>query len=63
MRVDRDPNAMAPEERREELRDILAHGIVRLVTSGTQSCQPALTATAVQSDECAPRTIGVNTPR
>ena len=67
MRLDRDPGEMSTEERRLELREILACGVVRAMlisgTRGADFCQPALTATAVQSDECAPRTIGVNTPR
>ncbi|MFZ4398011.1 MAG: hypothetical protein ACOYOU_20555 [Kiritimatiellia bacterium] len=63
MRLDRDPNAMAPEERLEELRDILAHGIVRLVTSGWESRHQVLTGRPQPSDECQPRPIGVNAPR
>lgn len=55
MRLDRNPNDMAPEERVHELREIFAHGIVRTVLiSGMMPGQPALTASAQQSDECAP---------
>jgi len=63
MRLDRAPASMTADERASELMTILAQGMVRLLTSGRESCQPALTATAVQSDECAPRPIGVNAPR
>jgi hypothetical protein len=63
MRLDCAPASMTADERASELITILAQGTVRLLTSGKQSGQRALTAAAVQSDECAPRTIGVNTPR
>lgn len=64
MRLDRDPNEMTPEERLLEFREIVARGVVRtLLSSGTRgadSCRQALTGSAIQSDECAPRPVGVN---
>ena len=63
MRLDRSPASMTAEERASELISILAHGAVRLLTSGSNSGQPALTAAAVQSDECAARPAGVNETR
>jgi len=60
MRLDRDPGEMTAEERRLELREILAGGVVRaMLISGTRGVdfgQPALTVSAVTSDECAPPT-------
>ena len=59
MRLDIDPNDMTPDERVMELQEILARGVVRaLLISGTRgphSGQQALTGSANQSDECAPR--------
>jgi len=64
MRLDMDPNAMTPDERARELQEIFARGIVRaLLISGTRgphSGEQALTGSALQSDECAPRHVGVN---
>lgn len=64
MRLDRDPGEMTADERRLELREILSRGVVRAVlisgTRGADSDDQALTGSAMQSDECAPRRIGVN---
>ena len=64
MRLDMDPKEMTPDERVMELQEILARGVVRALlisgTRGSHSGQQALTGAALQSDECAPRPVGVN---
>ena len=64
MRLDRDPNEMTSDERLMEIREIFARGVVRaLLIYGrrcTHSALQALTATRLQSHECAPRLVGVN---
>ena len=64
MRLDRDPNEMTSDERLMELREIFARGVVRALLiygrRGTHSGPQALTATRLQSHECAPPPAEVN---